>query len=254
MSQLIVNTHWQPEAYAVAFPDDSWGGLPISFRHEPVRLETAGGLAAIADLLPRDRSFWVYNGDILATLDLAPALARHRNSDDIATLVLRSGEAENVVAFDPANQRIRDVRNLLGTGRPATHQFTGISLCRPEFLDFLTPGKIESTRTTFLEIIRQSGRLGAVVSDDGHWLDLGDRDSYLAAHRLLAPGVPSPAPPGVTLRGTCAVATDAVVEPGAELEDCVVWSGARVTADARLIRCIVRDGVIAEGVAVDYDF
>jgi len=252
--QVLVNTHWHAKAYASGFPQGEWEGVPIDFRHEPVLLETAGGLAAIADGLPPDRSFWVYNGDILATLDLAPALARHRASDDLATLVLRTTGTERVVAFDPDTHRIRDLRNLLGTGLASSHQFTGIYLCRPEFLRFLTPGKIESTRTTFLDIIRQNGRLGGVVCDDGHWLDLGDRAAYLEAHRLLAPAVPSPAPIGVTLIGTCAVDPAAIIESGAVLDDCVVWPNGRVAADARLTRCIVRDRATARGTAVDQDF
>jgi len=250
----IVNTHWHPEAYDTAFPNHTWRGLPVSLRHEPVLLETAGGIANSAELLPGDRSFWVYNGDILATFDLGPALERHLASDDLATLILRSGGAEKVVAFDPAAGRVRDLRNLLGTGLEPTHQFTGVYLCRPGFLDFLTPGKIESSRTTFLEIIRQTGRLGGVVCDDGLWLDLGDRASYLEAHRLLAPAHADLAPPGVTLRGTCVVSPTAAVEPGAVLEDCVLWAGARVTGDARLTRCIVRDGATASGAARDRDF
>jgi mannose-1-phosphate guanylyltransferase len=254
VQSLIVNTHWHPEAYDTAFPDRTWRGVPITLRHEPVLLETAGGLANVADLLPADRSFWVYNGDILATLDLRPALAHHLASDDLATLVLRSSGAETVVAFDPATRRVLDLRNLLGTGREPTHQFTGLYLCRPGFLDFLTPGKIESTRTTFLDIIRQTGRIGGVVCDDGHWLDLGDRASYLEAHRLLAPAPPDPAPAGVTLRGICAVAPGATVAPGAVLDNCLLWPGSRVTADARLTRCIVRDGQTASGTATDRDF
>lgn len=254
VDHFVVNTHWHPEAYDDAFPTRSWHGVPITLRHEPVLLETAGGIANVADLVPSDRSFWVYNGDILATLDLSPALERHLASDDLATLVLRSGGAEKVVAFDRTSGRIRDLRNLLNTGAPATHQFTGLYLCHPGFFDFLTPGKIESSRTTFLDIIRQTGRVGGVVCDDGVWLDLGDRTSYLEAHRRLAPDQTETSRPGVTLRGTCAVATDATIEPGAQLEDCIVWPGARVTADARLTRCIVRDGESAGGVAVDRDF
>ncbi len=242
VSQLIVNTHWRPEAYDVAFPDRTWRGTPISLRHEPVLLETAGGIANVADLLPKDRSFWVYNGDILATLPLAPALERHLASDDVATLILRTAGAEKVVAFDEVTGRVRDLRNLLATNLPATHQFTGLYLCRPEFLDWLTPGKIESSRTTFLDIIRSTGRVGGVVVDDGLWLDLGDRASYLAAHRVLRPGSGS------------AIADTAVVEQGAVLDGCVVWPGATVKADARLTRCVVRTGQTAAGTAVDVDF
>lgn len=254
VEELIVNTHWHPEAYDNAFPGRTWHGRPLTLRHEPVLLETAGGLANIADLLPADRSFWVYNGDILATLNLQPALEHHLASDDLATLILRSSGAEKVVAFDPAGRRVLDLRNLLGTGIEPTHQFTGLYLCRPGFLDFLTPGKIESTRTTFLDIIRRTGRVGGVICDDGRWLDLGDRASYLEAHRQLAPAQPDPVPAGVTCRGTCAIAPTAIVEPGAELDDCILWPGSRVTSDARLTRCIVRDGQTASGTATDQDF
>jgi len=158
------------------------------------------------------------------------------------------------MAYDAPTRRVRDLRNLLETGRPMTHQFTGLYLCRPEFLEFLTPGKIESSRTIFLEIIRRTGRVGGVVCDDGLWLDLGDRASYLEAHRLLAPAPAPPAPPGVTVRGTCAISAAAKIEAGAVLEDCVVWAGARITAEARLTRCVVRDGELASGVASDRDF
>ncbi len=160
-----------------------------------------------------------------------------------------------MVAFDEEAGRIRDIRDLLGTGLAPTHQFTGLYLCRPEFLDWLTPGKIESSRAVFLEIVRRADALGGVVIDDGLWMDLGDRASYLAAHQALpAPDGWSEPRPGVTQRGMCAIAPGAVVEAGAELEDCVVWAGGRVTADARLTRCVVRGGSVAGGTAVDRDF
>ena len=74
VDRFIVNTHWHPEAYDAAFPENTWRGIPITLRHEPILLETAGGVANVADLLGRTESFWVYNGDILSTLPLAPAL------------------------------------------------------------------------------------------------------------------------------------------------------------------------------------
>src|SRR5260221_425111 len=74
--EFIVNTHHLPEKYADAFPDSIYKGTPVTFRHEPVLLETAGGIANIADLV-RDESFLVYNGDILTDLPLAPLINEH---------------------------------------------------------------------------------------------------------------------------------------------------------------------------------
>jgi mannose-1-phosphate guanylyltransferase len=254
VEQFIVNTHWQPEAYETAFPDAQWQGSPITFRHEPILLETAGGIANVADLLAGE-SFWVYNGDILSDLPLAAAVARHQQSDDLCTLILRRDGAEKVVAFDDASGQVRDIRNLLGTGLPPTHQFTGLYLCRPEFLQLLEPGKKESSRTIFLQIIQQSGRVGGVVVEDGVWMDLGDRASYLAAHAALpAVAHQSPIPEGVTVRGTCAIGRDVTLGPGAVLTDTVVWDGGAVAAGADLTRCIIRSGSVGTGTATDHDF
>lgn len=252
VGRFVVNTHWQAQEYSRAFPEGHYEGLPLQFRHEPVLLETAGGIANVADLLREEESFWVYNGDIFSTLPLAPALVAHEASGALATLILRRQGPEPVVAFDESCGRVLDLRNLLGSGAPARHQFTGIYLCRRGFLDWLEPGKIESSRTVFLEIIRQGGLLGGVVLDEGLWLDLGDRDSYLQAHRLTAAGPAVGGDP--RCRGICAIAPDAEVHPSAQLEDCIVWSGARVAADARLRRCIVRTGSTASGDAEDRDF
>jgi NDP-sugar pyrophosphorylase family protein len=50
------------------FLTETWRGCPVAFRHEPVLLETGGGLANVADLLGDDEAFAVYNGDVFTGL------------------------------------------------------------------------------------------------------------------------------------------------------------------------------------------
>ncbi|HPW22452.1 MAG TPA: sugar phosphate nucleotidyltransferase, partial [Smithellaceae bacterium] len=49
--RFIVNTHHCAEKYSEAFPDNHYKGIPIIFRHEPVLLDTAGGIKNIEDLI-----------------------------------------------------------------------------------------------------------------------------------------------------------------------------------------------------------
>lgn len=260
ISRLVVNTHHIPEAYARAFPEQSYRGVPIQFRNEsPVRLETAGGIANVRDLLGKE-PFLVYNGDILTDLPLKPLLTEHRESGNLVTLVLRSHGPSLHIAFDPRRGLVTDIRNKLGTGDEGKFLFTGIYACAPAIHDWITPGKVESVIPIFLNMIREGAKIGAVIIDEGSWWDLGSRTAYLAAHAALN-GMYGPAidpaaqiEDGAVLRGTNVIGADAVIESGAQLEDTIVWPGGRVVRGAHLKRCIVRSGITAAGIVDDADF
>ena len=67
IERFIVNTHHCAAAYDDAFPRGHWRGAPILFRHEPVLLDTAGGLKNIEDLLDPEEKILVYNGTSFPT-------------------------------------------------------------------------------------------------------------------------------------------------------------------------------------------
>lgn len=252
--EFVVNTHHLPQTYAQAFPDGSYRGARIAFRHEsPVRLETAGGIANVRDLLG-EQPFIVYNGDILSTLPLAPLIREHEQSGNLVTLALRSSGPALHIGYDAATRRVTDIRNMLGTGNIGTHLFTGIYICDSAFHDWLTPGKVESVIPIFLGMIQRGEKLGAVVLDEGDWWDLGSRAAYLEAHQALAASGRHAAPaihpqaqvsPDAILEGLNIIGPGAVVEAGASLQDCILWPGAHVTGSADLSRCIVRSGICA---------
>src|SRR5512136_1734000 len=72
VQRFIINTHHCAGRYAEVFPEGSWRGIPITFRHEPILLDTAGGIKNIEDLIAAGDRIIVYNGDIISSLPLAP--------------------------------------------------------------------------------------------------------------------------------------------------------------------------------------
>jgi len=271
--EFVVNTHHIPGAYARAFPDQMYRGAPICFRNEsPQRLETAGGIANVRDLIG-DEAFIVYNGDILTDLPLAPLLEEHRTRGNMVTLALRGAGPAQHVAFDRSAGLVTDIRGMLGTGNAGEFLFTGIYVVEPAFFDWLTPGKVESVIPVFLAMIQKGARLGGVIIDEGRWWDLGNRTSYIEAHRelrVLNSHFPHYAAPELRKRvsidpsasvssdaklsGTNVVGANCVIDPGAELADCILWPGSHVASDARLTRCILRAGTNAAGSHTDRDF
>ena len=164
--EFIVNTHHLPEKYARAFPDRTWQGCPVTFRHEPILLETGGGLANVQDLVAGEEPFFVYNGDVFTGLPLAPAMAQHRADGNLVTLVLRSRGPVRNVAMNVHDRRVLDVRNALGTNHPDQFQFTGLYIVEPAFFKYLpSAGAIESVVTAWLRAITAGERMGGIIID-----------------------------------------------------------------------------------------
>lgn len=266
--RLIVNTHHQPECFAALFPAGEYRGRPLTLRHEPVLLETGGGIANVVDLLGEE-PFLVYNADILTDLPLAPLIESHTRAENLVTLALRSGGGPQQVAFDPRSGRILDIRGQLGTGAPDEFVFTGVYVVDPKFLRLLTAGVKRSVIPTFLEIIASGGKLGGVVLDEGNWWDVGTRDAYLQLHRDL-PALSFPSFPAeqdwrqtvhptadldkeATLSGCSVLGRDTRVGEGVQLHDTIVWPGAQIASRSYLRNCIVRSHQIARGTHHDID-
>lgn len=272
VSRFVVNTHHCPEAYShlLGVRDNhlDYAGCPVDFRHEPILLDTAGGIGNVRDLLG-DEPCLVHNGDVLADLALHRLIEEHLASGNLATIGLRSKDGPLHVQFDPQAGRVTDIRGHIGgRGEPA-YLFIGIYILSPALCRRIPPGQVLSIIPVLLDMIREGERVGGVVLDEGLWFDLGNRSSYLDAHRLFVggrtlsylPDSPWPQPVHPTarvaadavLQGACAIGPHAVVGEGACLRDCVLWEGAKIAPGSRLESCIVRDGRHASGTLRDVD-
>ncbi|PTY01883.1 hypothetical protein DB346_10535 [Verrucomicrobia bacterium LW23] len=217
VERFIVNTHHCAERWAQVFPKAEWNGIPITFRHEPVLLETGGGLRNIEDLLPggtdSDEPLLVYNGDVITDTPLEPLLHHHAQSAAEVTLAVRDDGGPAHINFTPdaadgllddehgplavVPGRVTDIRGALGAPPGTACLFTGLYVVQPRFLRRLEPGVKASVIPAFLQLIREAAGggagLGAVLLRQGTWCDVGtcatfaEKDAELRA----AAGLPA---------------------------------------------------------------
>ncbi|MEM9281467.1 MAG: sugar phosphate nucleotidyltransferase [Verrucomicrobiota bacterium] len=267
VERFLVNTHHCPEAYGGAFASGVYKQHSIELRHEPVLLDTAGGIDNVRDWLPEDETFVVYNGDILTDLPLEAAIEAHERAGNIATLILRSDGDELRVGFDQSSGRVVDLRGQLRPDWSERYQFTGIYLLSPAFLKFIRKGKIESVVLSFLSAIRAGERVGGVVIDTGVWTDLGEREAYLDSLTLRNQGFPAyrtenrlrRVADSADIDETAKVDSLSVIGPGvrvgkgAKVSQSVLWSGAVIEEGTVLDRVIVREEKVVSGSHVGVD-
>jgi len=268
VERIVINTHRLPGEFVRLFPEypgpSSYAGVEVLFRHEPVLLETAGGLKNVEDLL-LPGPVLVHNGDILAELDLAALLAAHASSGALSTLALRSAGGTRNVGFDAARGEVTDLRGELGADSPL-FLYTGVCVVAPELFSRIPAGRAVSFVPVWLEALRAGGKIAGVVLDGGVWRDIGTVEEYMRIHADLASGAVQLVPPATAPREWpvwvmpgAEVATDALmggwnwcgrdcrVASGARVKDSILWAGSCVEAGAVVEGSVVREGMIAAG-------
>src|SRR5690606_40253835 len=86
VDEIILSLNYQPRRIKEVFGDGSTLGIRVRYVVEPAPLGTGGAVKFAAQGV--DDTIIVFNGDVLTQVDLAAVLARHRERQARATIVL----------------------------------------------------------------------------------------------------------------------------------------------------------------------
>ncbi|GAB4247965.1 MAG: hypothetical protein OHK005_14390 [Candidatus Methylacidiphilales bacterium] len=184
IQRIMINTHHAAERWAETFASGQWRGVPLSFRHEPVLLETGGGLKNIEDWVGAE-PLLVYNGDVLTDLSLHPLL-EPVSPGVLVVLGLRRQTPVCNVEWEATSGAVVDLRERLGRRGTERCGFTGIYRVEPGFFRFLEKGKIESVVEGFLRAMQAApGSVIGKLLEGGSWHDLGTPEELERARRAM---------------------------------------------------------------------
>jgi mannose-1-phosphate guanylyltransferase len=270
VTHAVVNLHHLPEVMRAVVEEAAEAtGLTVQTTFEPEILGTGGGLRHAADHLRGDGTVLVRNADFLADVDVAAALACHRESGCPVTLALVPSRPGYSVVEADAGGRVLSLAGKPEPARPpvSSHAFTGWQLVEEEVFERLPPGKSDTVRDLY-RTLASEGRLNGCVHTGG-WVELGSPAQMLdgvlgllAAPALRAAVLDPAADPvegtvargagasedGARLVGRVALGAGSALGGDALLQDVIALAGTRVGAGCQLRRVLLApDTTIPEG-------
>jgi len=240
--RVIVNAHHLQEQVTRFFREKRGFEARVDVVVEPEILGTGGGLMNVAEIWGEE-TLLVMNGDVLCDIDPRPALAFHRGTGALATLLVHDHPSFSQVKVDPDGW-ITDISAEKIPGRLA---FTGIHIVEPGLRAWLPPEGFSDIVPVYRELIKEGGMVAAYRVSGHYWRDIGTLESYLAANREYTGNAPAVGPgclihPSVTFTGWSAVGRGCGLEPGVTLERSVLWEGVKVREGVRVRNSVVTSG------------
>ncbi len=265
VERFVINTHHLPEKFEALFPGGSYRRHPVQLVHEPNLLETGGGIKNAEPFLGAE-SFIVYSGDVLADFDLRPLIREHFRSGNDVTLALRKTGLAAGVHLE--NGRIVDIGKASASS--GGYDYANVSVWSSAIFQRIPEPKKVSFIPILVEWIREGGRIGGAVLNDGQWFNVGSRAEYLQVHRTIGEeswkpkyvtdagwprrrAMTATVDPSAQIRGCSVVGEDCRVGAEAILDDTILWPASQIASRSDLLGCIVRSLKKVEGTHRDAD-
>ncbi len=277
ITDVILAAGYMPKAITEYFGDGSRLDMRITYAIEETPLGTAGALKNVEEHVRGP--FFVFNGDILTSLDLRAMIQYHKKKGGVGSLHLIEVEdpsAFGCVVHDADGAISAFIEKPPPGTAPGNDINAGTYLLEREVLDAIPAGRpVSIERETFPQLIAAGKKLYAHVTND-YWIDLGRPENYLTAHRdvlagimplLVEPGItgegvaglrdrrgivaPVHLDAGTTIDPTATVGPNVVlgrachVEAGAVIRESVLWDDVRIGP-----RATVEESILASGVCV----
>ncbi|HEX8796372.1 MAG TPA: sugar phosphate nucleotidyltransferase [Polyangiaceae bacterium] len=229
-TRIVVNAHHHADQVR-AFVAGLGAGAGVALSEETELLGTAGGIARAAPLLG-DGDVLVWNGDILADVDVASLVAEHQAPSQATLLVQPLPAGRGPVGLD-AQGRVVRLRHERFGAEATGGDFLGIHVLG-RALRARLPASGGLVEDVLVPALARGEEVRAVLFD-APWEDIGTVPTYLAANVawLRARGLDRWVGPG------------ARVGPDVVLDASVVGAGAVVSGTGFIVRSVVWPGAHA---------
>lgn len=246
VTEAVLNLSHLPHTVTACAGDGSEFGrarMRVRYSWEQPVLGSAGGPRHALPLLDSPR-FVIVNGDTLTDVSIADVIAAHTSSGAAVTMALvphpAPGRYGGVRVSDDG--RVESFTGRSDTPDTPLWHYIGVQVVEAHVFAGLPDNEpAESVGGIYKDLVQRglvhAHRSNAVFRDIGRPEDYIETTLAVASEEGNTTGV--------------VVEAGATVDPGAELDRVIVWSGSRIGAGARLTNCVVAGATVAPGTVAE---
>lgn len=270
ITSLVLATSYLSDVFIPYFGDGSRWGMHLQYAVEEEPLGTGGAIRNAAQLLTRDESIVIVNGDVLSSHDLTRQIQMHESLDADVTMHLTHVADARAYGCVPIDKDGRVTAFLEKMENPVANTINaGCYVFNSRVIDRIPAGKVVSIeREVFPELVDQGRALYGMV-DDSYWIDIGTPAALLqgsidvvrnTANSAVLDGVAlvhrsqdyvahegAIIDPGAIVTGGSAIGRAAHIGVGAIVDGSIICDGAKVLAGAHIRKSFVAAGTNVSG-------
>ncbi len=223
ITDVILSMGYRSEVITRHFGDGAAFGVNLVYVHEETPLGTAGAVKNAERYL--DGTFFVFNGDVLTSLDLGSMLEFHRQKSAAVTIALTPVEdptAYGLVEIDDESRVRRFVEKPTWDSVTTNLINAGTYIVEPEVFRYVPPRLYYMFEHGLFPVLLQTGDPMYGYPSNAYWIDIGTPQKYLALHRDILTERVEVRIPGRRLREGIWVDEDCEIHPTAKLTSPVV--------------------------------
>ncbi|MBR2262597.1 MAG: nucleotidyltransferase family protein [Paludibacteraceae bacterium] len=195
--EQIINVHHHADKILDFLKEKKNFGLHIEISDErDMLLDTGGGIKKAAHFFDDEQPFLIHNVDILSNANLRALYDSHKNSDNIATLLVKERETSRYLLFDD-NDRLKGWINTqtgevkspflpIDVEKLRRRAFSGIHILSPKIFHYMETYPVKFPIMDFYIGSADKIKIGGVLNNDVKLIDVGKLDSLQKAEELLA--------------------------------------------------------------------
>ncbi len=193
VSEIVVNVHHFSTLVQEYFQQNNFG-IPVHISDESGKLlETGGGLKKASRFFVNDPATYIYNVDILSSLDLRELHKYHVESGSLATLVVRNRKTQRYLKFDSEKRLVGWINKKTNEQRISVPEsfenstemaFSGIHVVTNRIFEFMPEEDRFSIINLYLELAKKQIIKGYFDESD-LWMDVGKPQQLTEARKLF---------------------------------------------------------------------